>query len=91
MRQSPGSDDDLVLYYRFRPAVRGFEYATEMSREAITVAFDLLGARRVITKIRSANVRSIRVAEKLGLRAGDSFERDGAPNGRLRTGEPRYR
>ena len=43
-------------------------YATEASREALAFAFDVVGADHVISLIQANNVRSIRVAEKIGLR-----------------------
>lgn len=46
-------------------------YATEASREAIRFAFGAVGADHVISLIQANNVRSIRVAEKIGQR----FER----------------
>jgi RimJ/RimL family protein N-acetyltransferase len=53
-----------------RPAWgRGF--ATEAGRAALAWAFEVLGARRVISVIAPDNVRSIRVAERLG----ETFER----------------
>jgi len=43
---------------------RGF--ATEAARASLDYAFDVLGADRVISVIAPANVRSIRVAERIG-------------------------
>ena len=45
---------------------RGF--ATEAARTALAWAFDVVGADRVISVISPANVRSIRVAERIGER-----------------------
>jgi RimJ/RimL family protein N-acetyltransferase len=51
--------------------------ATEGGRAALDYAFTALKADHVISVIQPANVRSIRVAERLGER----FERRAAPNG----------
>ena len=50
----------------------GNGYATEAGRAAMTWAFDVLGLEHIISVIHPENVRSIRVAERLGL----SYERD---------------
>jgi RimJ/RimL family protein N-acetyltransferase len=50
----------------------GKGYATEAGRAAMTYAFDTLGWDHIISVIHPENVRSIRVAERLGLR----YERD---------------
>jgi RimJ/RimL family protein N-acetyltransferase len=50
----------------------GNGYATEAGRAAMTWAFDVLGLDHILSVIHPDNARSIRVAERLGLR----FERD---------------
>ena len=52
-------------------------YATEASREALAFAFDVVGADHVISLIQADNVRSIRVAEKLGQRFERVHQQDG--------------
>ena len=52
-------------------------YATEASREALAFAFDVVGADHIISLIQSSNVRSIRVAEKIGLRLERLHYQDG--------------
>ena len=52
-------------------------YATEASREAIAFAFDNVGADHVISLIQPDNVRSIRVAEKIGERFERILTHDG--------------
>ena len=55
----------------------GYGYATEASR----AARDWLGPRRTISLIRPDNVRSQRVAEKLGATPGETVEiPDGGPH-----------
>ena len=85
---STAERDDLVLYYRFRPEHWGLGYATEVAQEAIDVAFRLVKAPRVVTKIRAANHASIRVAEKVGLTRVQIFEDGGAPSIRFRLENP---
>lgn len=46
----------------------GLGYATEAGRAAIEVAFGRLGWQRIISLIDPANVRSMRLAERLGER-----------------------
>jgi RimJ/RimL family protein N-acetyltransferase len=58
--------------WTFARAAWGRGYATEAGRAAIGHAFDVLGWDHVISVIQPENVRSIRVAEKLGMR----YERD---------------
>jgi [ribosomal protein S5]-alanine N-acetyltransferase len=54
--------------YHVRRDLWGKGYATEAARTCVEYAFTALGATRVISMIRPENVRSIRVAEKNGLR-----------------------
>jgi RimJ/RimL family protein N-acetyltransferase len=49
----------------------GHGFATEAARAGLDYAFDVVGAERVISVIAPANLRSIRVAERVGER----FER----------------
>lgn len=52
----------------------GRGYAIEAARRAMTYAFDELGRDRVISLIRPANQRSIRVAEALGEKHAGEVE-----------------
>jgi RimJ/RimL family protein N-acetyltransferase len=54
---------------------RGF--ATEAARGALSYAFDVVGAERVISLIRPDNTPSIRVAERLGERRERTIELHG--------------
>ena len=48
------------------PAIEGTGIATEAARAAITHAWDVLGWQTMVSYITEDNVRSIRLAEKLG-------------------------
>jgi RimJ/RimL family protein N-acetyltransferase len=61
----------LEVGWVIRRARWGHGFATEAGREAIRFAFDDIRADHVISLIRPDNLRSIRVAEKLG----EAFER----------------
>ncbi|MBZ9743401.1 MULTISPECIES: GNAT family N-acetyltransferase [unclassified Mesorhizobium] len=64
--------DGLNLSYHLRPESWGQGFATELIREALSLAFDDLHATRVIGLVRTANVASRRALEKNGFR----FERE---------------
>jgi ribosomal-protein-alanine N-acetyltransferase len=51
--------------------------ATEAARQALDHGFDVLGFQRVIATVQSPNRSSIRVCEKLGMKAESSFLRNG--------------
>jgi RimJ/RimL family protein N-acetyltransferase len=55
----------------------GKGYATEAARAALRIAFQDLGQPRIISLIRPANVRSVRVAERLGERPQGTTEVNG--------------
>jgi RimJ/RimL family protein N-acetyltransferase len=66
--------DDLKevdLGYRFLPEYWGIGLATEASRAVLADGFGRLGLTRIIGLVEPANVRSVRVLEKLGM----TFER----------------
>ena len=56
------------IAYTLSPRVWGRGYAPEGARAALRWAHDVLGRRGVTSVIRPENVRSIRVAERLGAR-----------------------
>lgn len=64
---------DIELGYRLRKAAWGKGYATEGSRALILKGFSMLGMQRVVAVALSANVASIRVLEKAGLRLQTRF------------------
>ncbi len=68
-RRNYGEIERLNLGYRFAPAAWGQGYATEMAQQAVRVAFDVLTESSIWALVRRTNAASIRVAEKLGMRA----------------------
>lgn len=64
---------DIELGYRLRKASWGKGYATEGARALIAKGFSELGAQRVVAPALSANVASIRVLEKSGLKLQHKF------------------
>jgi len=69
---------EIELGYRLARDFWGRGLATEAARTARDHAFQILGLRRLIALIDPANVASIRVVEKVGLR----FEKDVVFRGR---------
>jgi RimJ/RimL family protein N-acetyltransferase len=67
------SDDwargELETAYRFRPASWGAGFATEAAAAVLAYAFEELGAPRVVADTRANNAASLRVLEKIGMRA----------------------
>jgi len=67
-----------------RPAW-GFGYATEAAREALHVAFDVLGLAEVVSYTALTNERSAAVMRRLGMREAGRFDHPRVPEGhRLR-------
>jgi len=54
----------------------GHGFATEAARASLDYAFDVVGADRVISVIAHANLRSIRVAERIGETFGRTIALD---------------
>lgn len=69
--------------------VWGRGYATEMAREAVRVAFELLGLENLVSFTTPANVASQAVMRKLGFRYENDVEHAGLPQVlfRLRAGD----
>lgn len=59
---------EVEVGYRLARSAWGQGYASEAARAVCNYAFDTLGIKRLITMIDPANVASIRVAEKIGMR-----------------------
>jgi RimJ/RimL family protein N-acetyltransferase len=59
----------------------GHGFATEAARAALTTGFDVLGLDEIVSFTVPANVRSIRVMEKLGMQRASSFEHPRLPPG----------
>jgi RimJ/RimL family protein N-acetyltransferase len=54
--------------WRLAPASWGRGFATEAARASVAFGFERLGLRSIVAVIDGANGRSLRVAEKLGMR-----------------------
>lgn len=72
IRQIVESEPQLEVGYHFRRDCWGHGYATEAARACMGLAFDALGANKVISLIRPENIPSRRVAERNGMK----LERD---------------
>jgi len=68
---------EIELAYGLAPDTWGRGYATEAARACLRVAFEELGAERVVADVDPTNVASIRVLEKSG------FEPAGEKDGKL--------
>jgi RimJ/RimL family protein N-acetyltransferase len=64
----------IEIGWRLSPAAWGHGYAVEAARALLTHGFDALGLREIIAEIDPANTASIRVAEKLGMQRGETFD-----------------
>jgi ribosomal-protein-alanine N-acetyltransferase len=64
-------ETDFEVGYRLRRSAWGKNYATEVTRALVTWAFAELGVDRIVATTSSANLASIRVMEKAGLRPAD--------------------
>jgi ribosomal-protein-alanine N-acetyltransferase len=62
------------LGYTFDVAYWGSGYATEAAQCVFAYARDSLGIKRVVSVIDGENVRSLRVAERCGLRREDTID-----------------
>ena len=54
--------------WRLASAAWGRGYATEAARASVAFGFERLGLRSIVSVVEAGNVRSLRVAEKLGMR-----------------------
>lgn len=65
--------DDIELGYRFRKVAWGKGYATEGAQALIKKGFSELGMQCLVAPALAANVASIRVLEKSGLKLEQQF------------------
>jgi len=75
LTRADGEPGVIKVGYTIAPAFQGLGYATEAVRALVTYAFGTLGAEVVRAYASAENVPSMRVAEKVGLRLVETFER----------------
>ena len=68
------------LGYTLAAAVWGRGYAFEGARACLAAAFAHLPYRRVVAKVEPGNERSLRLAERLGMREVETIAVDGRPH-----------
>ncbi len=74
---APGLAAEVEVGWSLRQPFRGRGLATEAARAAIAATFEHLEVQRAISLIHPANVASLRVAARLGMRrVGDSSQAD---------------
>lgn len=71
------AEPEIELAYGLAPDTWGRGYATEAARACVRVAFEELGAERVVADVDPTNRASVRVLEKVG------FEPAGGKDGKL--------
>ncbi len=72
--------DEIEIGWTLHRDAHGRGFATEAARAMLAAALGPLGLERVIATILPENAASIRVAEKIGMRADGWMDRDGAPH-----------
>jgi len=75
MSPADGEPGVIKVGYTMDPAYQGRGYATEAVAALVAFAFDALGAVVVRAYASAENLPSIRVAEKVGMRLAERFER----------------
>jgi RimJ/RimL family protein N-acetyltransferase len=68
---------EIEIGWRLRPALWGHGYATEAASVVLRHGCDRVGLDEVVAEIDAANIASIRVAERIGLRRGASGTSEG--------------
>ena len=72
----------LEIGWALRAAYRGRGFASEIGRAGLSYAFDVLGARAVVSCTARHNLRSRAVMERIGLRyAGEVYSRGAVDGG----------
>lgn len=69
--------EEVDVGFRYFPEHWGQGYATEAGAASIAFGFDVLGLERIIALVLPENAASIRVIEKIGLRADGAIQYDG--------------
>jgi RimJ/RimL family protein N-acetyltransferase len=68
------------LGYTLGVDVWGRGYALEATRACVAAAFEHLPQQRLVAKIEPGNARSLRLAERLGMRSVETIDVDGRPH-----------
>jgi RimJ/RimL family protein N-acetyltransferase len=68
------------LGYTLAAAFQGRGYALEAARACVDAAFAYLPLRRLVAKVEVGNERSLRLAERLGMRRVGTISVDGHPH-----------
>jgi [ribosomal protein S5]-alanine N-acetyltransferase len=71
---------EAELGYTLAAAVWGLGYGLEAARACISAALAHLPPRRVVAKVEPDNERSLRLAERLGMRPVETISVDGRPH-----------
>ena len=69
--------DEVDIGFRFFKAVWNQGFATEAAEKCIQLGFEKFRIKRIIGRAMEANIASVKVLEKLGLRYLKSFNFDG--------------
>ena len=80
IRQEIEGGPELEVGYHFRRDQWRHGYATEAARACMALAFDVLGAKKVISLIRPENLPSRRVAERNGMKIERQVMHAGLPH-----------
>ena len=75
----PIEDDDVELIYLLAPAEWRQGHATEVARVLLDHAFGTLGLERVVAQADVANIASLAVMKRIGMRFDKELEIDGRP------------
>lgn len=76
----PEGWDDIEIGYGIHPRFRGLGYAVEAAHEVRRHGYHDLGFPRLVSYINPANIRSIRVAEKLNAAPDGTFMMNNTPH-----------
>ena len=71
------ASDGVEIGWRLAKEYWGQGLATEAARAVLKHGFETLGFQRIIATVQSPNRASIRVVEKLGMKAASSIHRNG--------------
>jgi ribosomal-protein-alanine N-acetyltransferase len=83
-------ETEVELGYDLARSYWGRGLAREAAGAAASYGFDALGLDHLVSLVRAGNIRSLRVAEAIGMRRIAEIERDGVVYSRLRLDSPRH-